>query len=124
MRESLTRVLHGRMQVAGLKYYEDMQQRVPREETAAIEAVVREAVVDLLHCREAHDASTLFCYAVGRQAHACAHWKMVLCSLGYLIPSQGHQWNGQCLQHWTCHCRCSNLQAALRSLQMISSAIA
>ena len=30
------------------------------------EAVVREAVVDMLHCRSAPDASTLFCYAVGR----------------------------------------------------------
>ena len=60
----------GGAQAAGLKYYEDMQRRIPREETARIEAVVREAVVDLLHCREAHDASTLFCHAVGRWA-AC-----------------------------------------------------
>ena len=64
----MTPVVRVRTQAAGLKYYEDMQQRIPREETAAIEAVVREAVVDLLHCRDAHDASTLFCYAVGRWA--------------------------------------------------------
>lgn len=54
------------MQAAGLKYYDDLQHRIPRMEVAAIEAVVKEAVVDMLHCREAHDASTLFCCAVGR----------------------------------------------------------
>lgn len=54
------------MQAAGLKYYDDLQHRIPRMEVAAIEAVVKEAVVDMLHCREAHDASTIFCYAVGR----------------------------------------------------------
>jgi hypothetical protein len=43
-----------------------MQRSIPAAEVAAIEAVVREAVVDMLHCRNAHDASTLFCYAVGR----------------------------------------------------------
>lgn len=53
-------------QAAGLKYYDDMQRNIPAAEVAAIEAVVREAVVDMLHCRNAHDASTLFCYAVGR----------------------------------------------------------
>jgi len=54
------------MQAAGLKYYDDLQHRIPSKEVAAIEAVVKEAVVDMLHCREAHDASTIFCYAVGR----------------------------------------------------------
>lgn len=53
-------------QAAGLKYYDDMQRSIPAAEVAAIEAVVREAVVDMLHCRDAHDASTLFCHAVGR----------------------------------------------------------
>ena len=53
-------------QAAGLKYYDNMQQSIPAAEVAAIEAVVREAVVDMLHCRSANDASTLFCYAVGR----------------------------------------------------------
>ena len=80
----LTRVVHAGAQAAGLKYYEDMQQRIPREETATIEAVVREAVVDLLHCREAQDASTLFCHAVGRWA-ACTCLMAVRCKAACLV---------------------------------------
>ena len=53
-------------QAAGLKYYADMQQRIPRKEVAAIEGMVKEAVLDVLNCRGAHDASMLFCNAVGR----------------------------------------------------------
>ena len=62
----LLRVIGMTMQAAGLKYYEDMQQRIPRKEVAAIEGMVKEAVLDVLGCRGAHDASTLFCNAVGR----------------------------------------------------------
>ena len=68
-------------QAAGLKYYQDLQQRIPRAEVAAIEFVVREAVLDLLSLKGSADASTLFCHAVGRyeaydlvpspEPHAC-----------------------------------------------------
>ena len=75
--------IRGAMQAAGLKYHDDLQRRIPREEVAVIEAVVREAVVDLLHCREAHDASTLFCYAVGR-------WGRRTCSVKHLLASLLH----------------------------------
>ena len=54
------------VQAAGLKYYEAMQQRIPRKEVAAIEGMVKEAVLDVLGGRGAHDESTLFCNAVGR----------------------------------------------------------
>jgi hypothetical protein len=52
----------------GLKYFEDLRQRIPREEVAAIEAEVREAVLGVLQCRDSPDQGSLFCRAVGRWA--------------------------------------------------------
>jgi len=51
-------------QRTGLKYFEDFKQRIPRPEVALIEAVVREAAVDVLECHS--DSNMLFCCALGR----------------------------------------------------------
>jgi hypothetical protein len=62
----------------GIKYFEDMKIRIPRAEVAAIEALVRAEVLDILACREAPDADSLFCRAVGRCEHPCMHACTVL----------------------------------------------
>lgn len=51
-------------QRTGLKYFDDFKQRIPRPEVAQIEAVVWEAVVDVLECHS--DSNTLFCCVLGR----------------------------------------------------------
>lgn len=54
------------VQRTGLKYFEDLQKRIPRKEVAIIEADVREAAIDVLQCRDKPDVGSLFCRAVGR----------------------------------------------------------
>ena len=58
------------MQRCGLKYFEDFQQRVPRDEAAVVERIMREAMLDLLDCRNAPDADLLHVRVVGRFAEA------------------------------------------------------
>ncbi len=54
------------MQRVGVRYFEDLQRRIPRTEVAVIEAAVLAKVVELLRCADAPDADRLFARAVGR----------------------------------------------------------
>eukprot|EP00884_Botryococcus_braunii_P020197 jgi/Botrbrau1/6861/Bobra.152_2s0020.1 len=52
-------------QLVGLKYFDDFQLRIPASVVAQVEEVVQNAVLDVLKCREAEDASKFFAFAVG-----------------------------------------------------------
>ena len=99
------------MQRCGLKYFKDFQQRVPRDEAAVVERIVREAMLDLLDCRKAPDADLLHVRVVGRFAVPLIG--QGLCWQKTSIRKQHQQPSSTPLRQCGTWCDCSTVQRSI-----------
>ena len=54
------------LQIIGLKYFQDLQHRIPRDEVRSAEDIIRKAVIDVLPSRATDEASApLYAYCMG-----------------------------------------------------------
>jgi hypothetical protein len=76
----------------GLKYYEDLKHPIPRPETAAAEAIVRQGVFELAEAWGAGDVDRTYAFATGsycRGKPESSEWVLLIRAR---VPARGYCW--------------------------------